>query len=182
MFAHCLQASSSDAQLQEFNVQPRFARHTLVSWREVYRGVENVCLMMGRVLRCANNIDRSSCRYSSRRILQVPPCLHYSISMTHRTHATTGIKTSLTSVVRPSVAIPSDSMTSLSLVELHTTFKPLRSRTQCSSPTRRLQDLQQHIMTGVKSFKMKCYSIQFDSGVYEPFYQLMCYLSETPAG
>ena len=112
-------------------IQPRFARHTLASQRKVYGGVGNVCMMMGRVPRCANNIDRSSCRYSSRRILST--YLHHRISTAHRKHAIVIITTSTGSLhlpIRPSVAIPSDSTTSLSLLELRTIFKPLRSRNQ----------------------------------------------------
>ena len=143
--------------------------------------------MTGRVPRCANNIDRSSCCYSSRRInLQVPPCLRYRISMTHRTHATTGITTSpmtLTSVIRPSVAIPSDSTTSLSLVELHTTFKPLRSRNLWRSPAHRLRYFSQRVTLGREFLSRRnTIPLKLDKGTYQPFYRLTSYLSNVSVG
>ena len=129
-----LQVQMRNFKHSTFNVQPRFARHTLVP-RRADIGVENVCVMMGRALRCANNTDRSSCRYSSCRVLST--CLHHRTPTAHRKHAIVIITMSTGSLhlfIRPSVAISSDSTTGLSLLELRTSiFKPLQSRSQLKS-------------------------------------------------
>ena len=122
-------------------IQPGFARHTLASQREVYGGVGNVCMMMGKALRCANNVDWFSRRYSSRRILST--CLHCRVSTAHRTHPMAVIITrtkNLPSLIQSPSAIPSNLTLGSSLLKLRTIFKPSRSRNQRRSSTRRLQD------------------------------------------
>ena len=84
-------------------IQPRFARHTLASQREVYGGVGNVCMMMGKALRCANNVDWFSRRYSSRRILSA--CLHCRVSTAHRTHPMAVIITRTKTTLTHTIAI-----------------------------------------------------------------------------
>ena len=100
-------------------------------------------------IRCANNINLSSCRYSSRRVLSV--CLYHRVSTAYHAHVTVAVKTSTKNLPSPArllTAMPSDSMTGISLLKLRPSFNPLPSRDQRRSPARRLQDRSQCVTLG----------------------------------